>query len=344
MAAIAVDDLWVRYGALAAVRGVSFAVEQGSVLGLVGESGSGKSTVARAIVGLTHATGSIRVAGVEVLAGSARLGLRGSARLGLRGSARLGRAARRRVQLVFQDSRSSLDPRFTVGQCVLEGLDGRTGPGLRHRQSNRARVAELLELVSLDPAIARSRPADLSGGQRQRVAIARAIAARPDILIADEVTASLDVSVQAVVLNLLRRLRAELGLTMIFISHNLAVVRYMSDQLAVMFNGRIVEQGAVEAVIGQPEHPYTRSLLAAIPQIGQRRLLSDSSVETSAEIGELPATGCDYHPRCPVGPAADPHREICTTADPITVAAGRAHGAICHFARTLAPDLRTLGG
>ena len=318
MAAVAVNDLWVRYGRTAAVRGVSFTVDEGSVLGLVGESGSGKSTVARAIVGLTPATGVVRVAGVDLLSSSSRRA----------------RPARRRVQLVFQDSRSSLDPRFTVGQCVLEGVDR---SALRRRQDARARVAELLELVSLDPAIARSRPAELSGGQRQRVAIARALAARPDVLIADEVTASLDVSVQAVVLNLLRRLRADLGLTMIFISHNVAVVRYMSDQLAVMFNGRVVEQASVDAVIGQPEHPYTRSLLAAIPEVGRRRLLSESSVETTAEIGDLPTGGgCDYHPRCPIGPAANQDREICVTSDPATTSAGREHRAVCHFARTTA--------
>jgi peptide/nickel transport system ATP-binding protein len=259
MTALSVRDLVVRYGATTAVRGVSFDVAEGSVLGLVGESGSGKSSVARAVVGLTPSAGTVRLGDVDVSSAPSRDA----------------RRARRGVQLVFQDSRSSLDPRFTVEQCVLEGLGG---SGLRLRSGRReasARVAELLELVSLDPAIARDRPERLSGGQRQRVAIARALAARPDVLIADEVTASLDVSVQAVVLNLLRRLRAELGLTMLFISHNLAVVRYMCDDIAVMFDGRIVEYGPVDSVIGHPEDPYTRTLLAAIPEIGQRRLLAD---------------------------------------------------------------------
>jgi peptide/nickel transport system ATP-binding protein len=303
MAALSVEDLTVRYGSVKAVRGVSFDVADGSVLGLVGESGSGKSTVARAIVGLTPWSGAMRIDGADLSS----------------------RRARRRVQLVFQDSRSSLDPRFTVEQCVMEGLDG-----LRRRDAS-ARVAELLELVSLDPGVARSRPGDLSGGQRQRVAIARALAARPDVLIADEVTASLDVSVQAVVLNLLRRLRAELGLTMIFISHNLAVVQYMCDELAVMFNGRVVEYGLMEDVIGRPEHPYTRSLLAAVPETGERRLLSDSALEAAAVTGP-PPRGCDYRLRCPVGPAAAPDREICRTLDPFTAAPGRAHHAACHFA------------
>jgi peptide/nickel transport system ATP-binding protein len=233
------------------------------------------------------------------------------------------------VQLIFQDSRSSLDPRFTVEQCLREGLDGSTSG----RRRSSARVGELLELVSLDPAIGPSRPGELSGGQRQRVAIARALAARPDVLIADEITASLDVSVQAVVLNLLRRLRTELGLTMIFISHNLAVVRYMCDGLAVMFNGRVVEQGPVDAVIGRPEHPYTASLLAAVPRIGERRLLSDWSVETATATGEAPpAGGCDYRLRCPIGPAADAARDICRTADPATGSVARANRAACHFA------------
>jgi peptide/nickel transport system ATP-binding protein len=264
MTALSVRDLVVRYGATTAVGGVSFDIAEGSVLGLVGESGSGKSTVARAVVGLTPSSGTVRIGGVDVSSAPSREA----------------RRARRGVQLVFQDSRSSLDPRFTVEQCVLEGLGG---SGLRQRsrlgrREASARVAELLELVSLDPNIARSRPERLSGGQRQRVAIARALGARPDLLIADEITSSLDVSVQAVVLNLLRRLRAELGLTMLFISHNLAVVRYMCDDLAVMLGGRIVEYGPVDKVIGQPEDPYTRTLLTAVPEIGQRRLLADDEL------------------------------------------------------------------
>jgi peptide/nickel transport system ATP-binding protein len=315
-AGLSVENLTVRYGALTAVRGISFEVAPGSVLGLVGESGSGKSTTARAIVGLTPSKGAIRIGDLKLSDVSARAADQ----------------ARRRVQMVFQDSRSSLDPRFSVEQCVAEGLPAGSRRA-NQRRANQRRVAELLELVSLDPALARERPAQLSGGQRQRVAIARALAADPEVLIADEVTASLDVSVQAVVLNLLRGLQAELGLTMLFISHNLAVVRYMCDDLAVMFNGRIVEQGGVEAVIGDPEHPYTRSLLAAIPEIGQRRLLSDTAIEASVAADPASGPGCAYRLRCPVGPAVDADREVCATTDPALGAQHRLHRATCHFAR-----------
>ncbi|HET6503997.1 MAG TPA: ABC transporter ATP-binding protein [Amycolatopsis sp.] len=313
MANLSVENLRVRYGAATVVRGVSFDVADGSVVGLVGESGSGKTTVARAVVGLAGSSGAIRIGETDLNACSARQA----------------RRVRRKVQLVFQDSRSSLDPRFTVEQCVLEGIDRSE---FRRRADASRRVAELLEMVSLDPGLARSRPGNLSGGQRQRVAIARALAARPDVLIADEVTASLDVSVQAVVINLLRELQAELGLTMVFISHNFALVRYMCDDLAVLFNGRIVEHGSVDEVISAPEHPYTRSLLAAIPEVGRRRLLSDSAAEATA-IGDRPAVGgCDYRLRCPVGPVAHADREICRTDDPVTEAGGRLHQAGCHFA------------
>jgi peptide/nickel transport system ATP-binding protein len=251
-AGLSVEGLTVRYGAVTAVNGISFDIAPGSVLGLVGESGSGKSTTARAVPGLVPSHGSIRVGDVDVSAAPRRTA----------------RRARRRAQMIFQDSRSSLDPRFTVEQCVGEGLGGGTA------RKNRERIRELLELVTLDPGLLSSRPSQLSGGQRQRVAIARALAAEPDVLIADEVTASLDVSVQGVVLNLLHRLQLELGLTMLFISHNLAVVRYMCDHVAVMLDGKIVENGEVTKVIDDPEHPYTQSLRAAIPQIGQRRLLA----------------------------------------------------------------------
>ena len=277
--ALSVEDLGVRYGAVTAVHDVSFTLERGRVLGLVGESGSGKSTTARAIVGLAASTGRITIGDTDL----SSVGGRAS------------RRARRRVQMVFQDPRSSLDPRFTVAQCISEGLGGRTGRGTS------TRVTELLELVSLDPGLARSRPAQLSGGQRQRVAIARALAAEPEVLIADEVTASLDVSVQAVVLNLLRHLQAELGLSMLFISHNLAVVRYMCDDVAVMFGGHVVEDGAVEDVIRgsvTPVHP-----VAARGRAGDR---GPATVVRCSDRGE-PGHGPRPRPRLRV-PAAVPAR------------------------------------
>ncbi|SDS56168.1 oligopeptide/dipeptide ABC transporter ATP-binding protein [Microlunatus soli] len=323
-AGLTVQDLTVRYGQVTAVDDISFSVAPGTVLGLVGESGSGKSTAARAVVGLAPAQGSIMLDNVDL----GRL------------PGRQARRERRRLQMIFQDSRSALDPRFTVAQCVAEGLPsasgvdhGRPDPARDAPRRSRGRIAELLELVSLDTGLMNARPRALSGGQRQRVAIARALAAEPDVLVADEVTASLDVSVQAVVLNLLRRLQADLGLTMIFISHNLSVVRYMADQIAVMYDGRIVEQGPTADLIAGPEHPCTRSLLAAIPQMGQRRLLSDEGIEASVVSGPASAPGCAYRLRCPIGPAASSDgREICTSTDPMAEAFDRHHQTACHFA------------
>lgn len=223
-----ISELTVRFGRFTAVDGVGLDIPPGTVTGLVGESGSGKSTLARAVAGLTPYSGTIE--GVE----------------------------RGRVQMVFQDPYSSLDPRMRVGDAIAEGCRV-------PRDRRAAEVARLLELVCLPASYARRHPRELSGGQRQRVAIARALAAGPDLLIADEVTSALDVSVQGAVLNLIRDLRAELGLTMLFISHNLAVVRYVCDTIAVMRHGRLVETGPVEDVIAAPRDPYTRALLAAVP-------------------------------------------------------------------------------
>ncbi|WP_370410313.1 ABC transporter ATP-binding protein [Streptomyces fradiae] len=227
-----IDRLTVRFGSFTAVDGVSLEVPEGSVTGLVGESGSGKSTLARAVAGLTPYRGS--VTGV----------------------------ARGRVQMVFQDPYSSLNPRMSIGDAVAEGTRV-------PRAQRAAEVGRLLELVALPAAYAGKYPRELSGGQRQRVAIARALAARPELLIADEITSALDVSVQGAVLNLLRELRGELGLTMLFISHNLAVVRYVCDAVAVMHHGRLVESGPVEDVIGAPRDAYTRTLLDAVPRLAR---------------------------------------------------------------------------
>jgi peptide/nickel transport system ATP-binding protein len=247
MSALELRGLTVRYGhgsgAHLAVDAVDLTVPAGAVVGLVGESGSGKSTLGKAAVGLVAPT-----AGAVLLDGEDAL-------------RRRRRGERRPIQMVFQDPYSSLDPRMSIGETIAEGM--RDGGG---RASRRAEVARLLELVRLDPALAGRLPVDLSGGQRQRVAVARALAARPDVVIADEITSALDVSVQGALLNLVRDLQRQLGLSLLFISHNLAVVRYVSDAIAVMREGRIVEQGPAEQLLANPTDPYTRTLLESVPR------------------------------------------------------------------------------
>jgi ABC-type oligopeptide transport system ATPase subunit len=265
---LAVDRLVHRYpGAQRpAIDDVSFAIPVGGVLGLVGESGSGKSTTARCVAGLVHPTsGSVRLAGRDVV-GAKRKTLRD---------------IRRGMQMVFQDPYSSLNPRMTVESLVSEGL-------LVHRlrqdrASRRERVVELLDLVGISESALPRHPRSFSGGQRQRIAIARALAVEPRLLICDEPVSSLDVSVQAQVLNLFKRLRAQLGLTVLFIAHDLAVVRYLCDHVAVMSNGRIVEIGSRDQIYDHPEHPYTKDLLAAVP-------IPDPSIERERLRGASTAT------------------------------------------------------
>ena len=256
MSTLTVSDLSVRYGtgrhAMLAVDGVSLAVTSGRTLGLVGESGSGKSSVAAAIVGLAKPSdGSIDLDGVEITGRDAA-----------------SRAARRRIQLVFQDPFSALDPRMPVGASIAEATRA-TGRRWTRADTTR-RVTELLTRVHIDPSRATELPSTFSGGQRLRITIARALAGEPSVLIADEFTSGLDVSVQGVILNLLRELQEELGLTMLFISHNLAVVRYVSHDIAVMSNGRVVETGETEAVLDHPREEYTAELVRAVPVLGQR--------------------------------------------------------------------------
>ncbi|MDX6282311.1 MAG: peptide/nickel transport system ATP-binding protein [Kribbellaceae bacterium] len=244
MSELRFDGVTVRFGALTAVDEVSLTVPSGQVVGLVGESGSGKSTLARAAVGLTApSSGQILLDGVPLRHRSGQ---------------------RRPLQMVFQDPYSSLDPRMTIGNTIAEAAP-RGG-------DRRAEVTRLLELVGLDGERASAYPGALSGGQRQRVAIARALAGQPDVIIADEITSALDVSIQGTVLNLVRSLQRELKLSMLFISHNLAVVRYVSDLIAVMYLGRIVEFGPAAEVLGNPRHDYTRELLAAVPRRGTTSL------------------------------------------------------------------------
>jgi len=243
MSELVFDQVSVRYGlgrgAVTAVDAVSLVVPDGGVMGVVGESGSGKSTLARAAVGL------IPLHGGRILLDGAPIPRRGP----------------RPLQMVFQDPYSSLDPRMPVGASIAEMMPGRTTA--RDRD---AEVARLMRLVHLDPDAAGSRPGRFSGGQRQRIAIARALAGRPQVLIADEITSALDVLIQGAILNLLRELQDELGFSMLFISHNLAVVRYVASHMAVMRDGRVVEQGATSEVLEDPRDDYTRELLASIPR------------------------------------------------------------------------------
>ncbi|GAB2459833.1 ABC transporter ATP-binding protein [Nocardioides hungaricus] len=255
MSELVFENVGISYGhgrsADEVVRGVSFTVPGGRSVGLVGESGSGKSTLARAVVGLHEAhSGRILVDGTDVVHA--------------RGAAA---TVRRTVQMVFQDANSSLNPRMSIGASIEEALVVRERSARPPRAHRRAEVAALLERVELDPNRAGDLPMQLSGGQRQRVAIARALAAGPRVLLADEITSALDVSVQGTVLNLLMRIQRDLDLTVLFISHNLAVVRQLCDEVAVMKDGETVEIGPATTVIDHPTHPYTRELVRAIPRI-----------------------------------------------------------------------------
>jgi oligopeptide transport system ATP-binding protein len=281
-------DLVKDYGRLRAVNGVSLRLNVGETLGIVGESGCGKSTLARMLT--THerpTSGSVALLGQPLN----------------RLTGRALRMARRDVQLVFQDPYASLDPRMTVGHQVREPLV--VHRGLAPRGGREDRVRELFRLVGLHDDHLRRYPHELSGGQRQRVGIARALAVRPRVLVCDEAVSALDVSVQAQILSLLARLRTELGLAYVFISHDLAVVRYLADQVAVMYLGSVVEAGSAAEVYGDPRHPYTRALLAAAPSPPdpsalRPRLVGDLFLDGEPPSPLSPPTGCAFHPRCPL--------------------------------------------
>ncbi len=271
---------------LHAVDGVSLAIEHGETLGLVGESGCGKSTVARLIVGLyAPSRGSIRFDGT-VLAGEGAQATSPAAR----------RTARRGMQMIFQDPYASLNPRWRVGDIVAEPILAQS-PGTPP-QELAARVVALLQQVGLAAGDRGKYPHQFSGGQRQRISIARALSTEPRFLVCDEPTSALDVSVQAQVLNLMRDLQRRMGLTYLFISHNLAVVHHVADRVGVMYLGRIVELAPTRRLFGAPQHPYTRMLLEAVPD------LSVAGRERVAVAGEVPnplepPPGCTFHPRCP---------------------------------------------
>ena len=267
---------------LHAVDGVSFSIARGETLALVGESGCGKSTLGRLLVGLYRPTrGRIRFDDID-LAGSDAKRLRG------------------RLQMIFQDPYASLNPRWRVADVIAEPL--RVHGLTKGRREIEARVEELLRLVGLSPADARKFPHQFSGGQRQRISIARALASRPEFLVCDEPTSALDVSVQAQVLNLMRSVQREHGLTYLFISHNLAVVHHVSDRVGVLYLGRIVEIGPKDAIFSAPAHPYTRMLLEAIPDISA---VGRSRIPVGGEVPNplSPPTGCSFNPRCPLANA-----------------------------------------
>jgi len=266
-------------GAVRAVEDVSFAIAEGEVLGLVGESGSGKSTIGRLVLRLIEpSAGRVVFEGCDITAATAR---------------EL-RALRRRMQMVFQDPYASLNPRRSVGEAIAEVLRLH---GLAGRDRGRARVAELLAHVGLSPEDSGRLPRAFSGGQRQRIAIARALAVQPRLLVADEPVSALDVSVQAGILALLRGLRQELGLAMLFISHDLSVVEAMADRVMVLYLGRVMESGPVRAIFTAPAHPYTAALLSAAPGGAHKRGIPPLGGEIPSAAD--PPSGCVFRTRCP---------------------------------------------
>ncbi len=268
---------------LRAVDGISFSIPKGTTLSLVGESGCGKSTVARLVVGLYRPTrGTVIFDGLDLA------------------EARADGAQRRRMQMIFQDPYASLNPRWRVRDIIAEPI--RAFGLLKDNAAIDARVGELLTQVGLSPLDGQKYPHEFSGGQRQRISIARALSSNPEFLVCDEPTSALDVSVQAQILNLMKDLQARLGLTYLFISHNLAVVRQISDRVGVMYLGRLVELAPAETLFRTPRMPYTRALMEAIPDLemtGRKRIPVGGEVPSPIN----PPTGCPFHPRCPLANA-----------------------------------------
>jgi oligopeptide transport system ATP-binding protein len=309
-----------RVGDVHAVCGVSFDLYENETLGLVGESGSGKTTTARTVLSLESATsGQVRYRGRELTDLSRRQM----------------RSVRRELQVVFQDPYASLDPRITVHEIVAEPLriHGLYGPGAKDE------VRELLRLVGLNPEHGNRYAHEFSGGQRQRIGIARALALRPQVVVLDEPVSALDVSIQAGVLNLLMDLQGELGLSFLFVAHDLSVVRHVADRIAVMYLGRLVEVAPARELFARPAHPYTQALVSAIPLPDPRKERSRQRIIVQGDVPSpvRPPSGCRFRTRCPkfAGRLTESERTACVEEVPELIDRGGGHPVACHYAESL---------